>query len=202
MRTRVALGMIVALLLAGALRHLGSSTVLPAKDEPSDWRITHPASYLPRHARRSSPPSTQPSQGVEAVLLAAVEGETEPDRRSEALESTAGSVSDADLPAMLDSLVRDARPVAAELCQLLVRRWAEADAPAAAAWAAQLSQSPVYRTALEQVAIAWANTDLAAATSWVEALPDGGSEPRLRSRAERAGEGARRGEWISCSARA
>ena len=156
MRTNVALWLMVALLLAAALRHLGSSTVPRAKDEPSDSRITHPASYIPHHARRSSPPATQPSQAVEAVLLAAVEGETDPDRRSEALEGAAGSVSDADLPAMLDSLVRDARPAAAELCQLLVRRWAEADAPAAAAWAAQLPQSPVYRAALEQAAIAWA----------------------------------------------
>jgi hypothetical protein len=74
---------------------------------------------------------------------------------------------------MLDSLARDARPAAAELGELLVRRWAEADAPAAAAWTARLPQSPVYRAALEQVAIAWANTDLAAATGWVQALPEG-----------------------------
>src|SRR5208282_968965 len=173
MRTKVALGLMVALLLAPALRHLGSSTAPPAKDEPSDSPITPPASYLPRHARRSSPPATQPGQALAAVLLAAVEGETDPDRRSEALEGAARSVSEADLPAVLDALVRDAGPAAAELCQLLVRRWAEADAPAAAAWAAQLPQSPLYRAALEQVAIAWANTDLAAATGWVEALPDG-----------------------------
>lgn len=172
MRTKVALGLMVALLLAPALRHLGTSTAPLAKDEPSGPRITSPASDVPHQARRSSLSATQPSHAVEAGLLAAVEGETDADRRSEALEGAAGSVSDADLRAVLDSLVSNTRPAAAELGLLLVRRWAEADAPAAAAWAAQLPQCPMYRAALEQVAIAWASTDLAAATGWMEALPD------------------------------
>ncbi len=97
---------------------------------------------------------------------------------------------------MLDSLALDASPGAAELCQLLVRRWAESDAPAAATWTSQLPESPVRRAALEQVAIAWANTDLPAAADWVQALPEGDSKqaatlgPRLRSRPDRAGRGA------------
>ena len=127
MRTKVALGLMVVLLLAPALRHLFSSTAPRAKDEPSGPRITSPASYIPLQARRSSLPATRPSHAVEDGLLAAVAGETDPARRSEALQAAASSVSDADLRATLDSLVRDTRPAAAELCQLLVRRWAEAD---------------------------------------------------------------------------
>jgi hypothetical protein len=176
MRIKVALGLMVALLLAVALRHTVTGTVPLAKGETSDGRITPPALHVPRRAQGASPPATQPSQAVEAVLLAAIEGETDPDRRSKALEDAAGSVSDADLPAMLDSLARDARPAAAELCQLLVRRWAEADAPSAAAWTAQLPDGSVRRAALEQVAIAWANTDLPAATAWIQAMPAGESE--------------------------
>ena len=79
-------------------------------------------------------------------------------------------------PPCLMSLALDASPGAAELCQLLVRRWAEGDAPAAATWTSRLPESPVRRAALEQVAIAWANTDLPAATGWVQALPEGDSK--------------------------
>ena len=65
------------------------------------------------HARRAASPAlraTQPAQPIHAILLAAVEAETDPDRRSEALERAVESVSDADLPAMLDSLALDASP--------------------------------------------------------------------------------------------
>jgi hypothetical protein len=56
---------------------------------------------------------------------------------------------------MLDSLGRDSSPGAAELSQLLVRRWKETNAPAADASAAQLPECSVRRAALEQLAIAW-----------------------------------------------
>ncbi len=176
MRITVALGLMVALLLEVALRHPGSGTVPLAKGETSGGRITHPALHIPRSAQGSSPPATQPGQAVEDILLAAAEGETDPDRRSAALERAAGSVAVADLASVLDSLARDARPAAAELCQLLVRRWAEADAASAAAWTTQLPEGPVRRAALEQVAIAWANTDLPTATAWIQAMPAGESE--------------------------
>ena len=118
MRTKVALGLMVALLLAAGPAPPPSSTAPPARDEPSDSAD---------HASRSTPPAPRStflaaghpaSQALAAVLLAAVEGETDPDRRSEALEGAARSVSEADLPAVLDALVRDAGPAAAELCPL------------------------------------------------------------------------------------
>ena len=108
MRIKVALGLMVALLLAVALCHPGSGTVPLAKGETSDGRITHPASHIPRRAQGASPPATRPSQAIEDVLLATAEGETDPDRRSAAFERAAGSVAIADLATVLDSLARDA----------------------------------------------------------------------------------------------
>jgi hypothetical protein len=120
--------------------------------------------------------ATQPSRPIDAGFLAAVEAEPDLDRKSEALDRVVQSVSDADLPAVLDALASDPSPVAADLRQLLVRRWAERDAPAAAAWTAGLPEDSARRAALEQVAIAWANTDLPAATAWVQAMPAGASK--------------------------
>ena len=120
--------------------------------------------------------ATQPTQLSDAGLLAAVEAEPDLDHRSETLERVVQSVSDADLPAVLDMLASDLSPAAADLRQLLVRRWADSDAPAAAAWTAQLPEGSAHRAALEQVAIAWANTDLPAATAWVQAMPAGDSK--------------------------
>jgi hypothetical protein len=128
------------------------------------------------HTRRVSYRAPSTTQLTDASLLAAVEAEPDPDRRSEVLERVAQSVSDAGLPVMLDALARDSSPAAADLRQLLVRRWAESDAPAAAAWTAQLPDGLVRRAALEQVAIAWANSDLPAATAWIQAMPAGDSE--------------------------
>jgi len=80
----------------------------------------------------------------------------------------------------------------------VLRRWADEDPPAAAAWAAQLPGGTVSRELLAQVAIAWAGKDLAAASSWANALSEGGGkqgaiislayEPRAR---------IRRGLWTS-----
>ena len=79
MGTKVGLGLMVALLMAVALRHLGTCTVAPAKDEIVGGRITHRAAYIRHHARRSSLPAPQATQAVEVALLGAVEGETDPD---------------------------------------------------------------------------------------------------------------------------
>ena len=58
MRIKVALGLMVALLLAVALCHPGSGTVPLAKGETSDGRITHPAS----HIRPRPPGQVRPSK--------------------------------------------------------------------------------------------------------------------------------------------
>jgi len=114
-----------------------------------------------------------PAQPTHVIAPAAVEAEIDSDRRNEALERVAKSISGAELAATLDALTRDSGPEAAELRHLLVRRWAESDAPAAAAWASRLPEGQVGRDALEQVAIVWANTALPAAADWVSSLPEG-----------------------------
>jgi hypothetical protein len=119
---------------------------------------------------------TQQSQTVDTIFIEAIEAETDFDHRSEELEHIVESVADDDVPARLDSLTREGSPATAELRQLLVRRWAESDAPAAAAWTSQLSESAFCSAALKQVAIAWANSDLSAATGWVHTLPEGDSK--------------------------
>jgi len=108
-----------------------------------------------------------------ATLLAPIQAESDPERRSEALDEVARSVPIADLRDALNSIAGDLSPEAAELRPLLARRWAEADPGQAAAWASALPEGPDRRAALEQVAIAYAGRDVPSATGWVAALPEG-----------------------------
>jgi len=114
-------------------------------------------------------------QSIESIApaLAAVEAVTDPDLRGEALERAAESISLADLRAVLDSLVPLENDTASQLRELLTRRWADADSPAAAAWVAQLPEGVARNDALQQVAIAWADHDLPGAVDWLRKLPDG-----------------------------
>ena len=163
----------MAACLAAALHRLRLSTFAPVKSETSALRISRVGSGGWRQARYVPPSATHPARTTEEALVASVEKEAEPDPRGEALAVAAASVSDADLPTMLEALVHDTRPAAAELSQSLVRRWAEADAPTAAAWISRLPEGPICQAAFEQVAIAWADSDLPAATAWVQAMPAG-----------------------------
>ncbi len=150
----------------------------PVPESESAVALSKQDSRAP-HVRRvayHATSATQPTRPIDAGFLAAVEAEPDLDRKSEALERVVQSVSDANSPAMLDALASDPSPVAADLRQLLVRHWAESDAPAAAAWTAGLPEDSARRAALEQVAIAWANTDLPAASAWVQAMPAGASK--------------------------
>jgi hypothetical protein len=173
MRTNLALGLIVVACLATALQRLQWNARALVKDQTSASQSSRLGSGNSRLARRFALSATRPSQNAEEALVAAAEQEADPDRRSETLGVAAASVSDAELPATLEALVLDARPAAAELSQILVRRWAEADAPTAAAWISQLPEGPSCQSSFGQVAIAWANSDLPAATAWVQAMPAG-----------------------------
>ena len=175
MKTMIALGLVMfSLLLVMALRRTGNSPYPVPEGEPDSAESqSRPTAAHTRSVASHALLATQPVEPIHAILLETIEAETDSDRRSEALERAAESVSDADLPAMLDSLARDLSPSAAELRQLLVHRWAETNAPAAAAWATQLPEGPARRAALEQVAITWANADLPASAGWVRTLPEG-----------------------------
>ncbi|HZR17488.1 MAG TPA: hypothetical protein VFE51_09190 [Verrucomicrobiae bacterium] len=169
-------GLVLSILLVVALRYVVQTR--------SPVVVTKPASVAVKpifegasdgHSAFHALRETQQTQSSDTILLATVEAETDPDRRSDALERVVESIPDGDWRTTLDLLQHDVSPAGAELRPLLVRRWAESDAPAAASWTLQLSESPVRCAALEQVAIAWANSDLSAATSWVNGLPEGDS---------------------------
>lgn len=173
MKTMIAIGLVMlSLLLLVALRRPSSAPHPVPESTPASAESQR--IYKAALSRRAAPHPLQANsqrQPVHASLVAAVEAETDSDRRSDALERAVESVSNAGLRDMLDSVVLDKSPAATELILLLVRRWAESDPQAAATWTLQHSEIPVNRAALEQVAIAWANSDLPAATSWVRTLP-------------------------------
>jgi len=174
----IALGLaILSLLLVVNLRRTDICSHAASEENPAAAE-SHPTSKLgsARRAGAHALQTTQPPQPDRALLLTAIEGETESDRSSEAFELACESVPEAELPATLDALALDASPRAAELSQLLLRRWAESDPVAAAEWTSQLPEFRARPAALEQVAIAWANADLAAAAGWVQALPESESK--------------------------
>jgi hypothetical protein len=110
------------------------------------------------------------ASATQAGLSATVETGAELERRSEASEPIVPVNAAAELPALCDSLVRDSERIA-ELSQV-VRRWAETNGPAAAAWASQLSHGPTSPEVLTQVALGWADSDLSATLDWAQTLPE------------------------------
>ena len=90
-------------------------------------------------------------------------------------DSIALRIVDADLVVTLNKLVGDTNSAAVDVRRNLVRRWAESDPAAAAAWTATLT-GPAYVEALEQVAIAWGDAELSAASDWVAGLPEDGAK--------------------------
>lgn len=123
--------------------------------------------YLPpRRFSHSAPPESR-----WAGLVATADAETDLNTRQELLEKLAAEVSPADIPAALDEL-KNAGFGGHEFTRRLLRRWAQADAPAASTWAGQLPAGAERESALSAVAIAWANTDLDSAAAWAQQLPD------------------------------
>ena len=106
---KIALGLMVSLYWCWPCATSAVAPLLVPKDEPSD-SADHASRTYPAPRSTLLAPGNPAGQALAAILLAAVEGETDPDRRSEALEARRRSVSDADLPAILDSLARDASP--------------------------------------------------------------------------------------------
>jgi len=178
-KTKVTFGLValILLLLLTLVRGPGSGPDLPSAGNPAvtEWQPDSEA----EPTRHVGSPALLPTSRVlsrYASLFAVVETEADSDERNEALESAVESVSETDLPTLLDALALDTRPGAEEMRLRLIRRWAESDSAAAATWTAELPENRVRGAAFEQVAIAWANTDPAAAVSWVQALPESDSK--------------------------
>jgi hypothetical protein len=192
MKTAVVLGLAMVLLLIWlAPRHNSAGKQpLPGGESASVSPPTSAPTPLQQAAACAQPPQTGavPQQPT-WTLLAAIAAESDPDRRSEALERAVESVGDAEPAALLDFLAKQDGSAAADLCQRLIRRWAEKDAPLAAVWAGQIPSGPSSRALKQQVAIAWANSDLAAAARWAQTLPD--DDSRLATMRSVAYEAAR-----------
>ena len=103
--------------------------------------------------------------------FAEIAGEADDGRREEKWAILAGQIPPGDIPATLDEL-QGLGGGESEFFQRLVRRWAEADGRAAAAWAGQLPAGAVREGALSSVAIEWGNVDLHSAVAWARQLPD------------------------------
>jgi hypothetical protein len=161
--------------------------VMPmVRHQPRSYSDVGPSSWnTPRAAESSenSPGISEPrtfitdQQSALTDLLIAVNAETDLERRSDLLSAAAESMAESDLHKALNILLRVDNPAAAELRQLIVRRWAESSPHAAAEWAGRLPEGPTAIEALTQISIAWANTDLPGAVAWVKSLPENSVKP-------------------------
>lgn len=113
---------------------------------------------------------TKPAQRTSQNLVTKLQTIADSDARSQALEEALAGMSESDRQELLAQLSGDNSEAAEDLRESLVRRWAESNPAAAAAWISQLPPSE-YRAALKQVAIAWADKDLAGASAWLSTLP-------------------------------
>jgi hypothetical protein len=87
-------------------------------------------------------------------------------------DNTGGRVSYSDFEAALIGLSSMADPDGVEARNEILRRWAEADPSAAAAWAAKLPQGSICDEALQQVIVTWGKADLPSSTRWLAILPE------------------------------
>lgn len=150
---------------------LGLAIHRSLKTGHSAFELAPTGSNTSYRVTNSSPPSRATSTFDSSLPSLA---ETEVD--SNATNIASENFTDAELSAELDKLSTKVDPDSTEMQKLLIRRWAESDAPAAAAGATQYPESSIRNDMLEQVAIAWVNTNSADAVAWLLALPEGESK--------------------------
>lgn len=121
----------------------------------------------------SETPSPRAAQPVLAPVPAGQEAGANEAEHSPRGRTGDEVLADASLPTLLDRLARDNRAESRQLSLRLIRRWAETDPRAAAAWVSQLPSRPLYPEAVNQIAIAWANQDLPGVLDWLSGLPEG-----------------------------
>src|SRR4029077_13482950 len=145
MRTLLALAFVALLLVAAAAMLLAiGPTLKPAASavgpDPLDSANTPDAI----EASVTAAPIAADVPSWRARLLE-LEAETDADRRSKGLAEVSEAILETELSATLDALATDSGAAANELRQLLVRRWAKADAPASAVWVARLPEGAAFR---------------------------------------------------------
>lgn len=125
--------------------------------EPSGPRVFHP---------QAAPPENRWADALREMAA-----ETDLSRRDELCASLLEEAAGTDITTVLAELHR-AGLGADDFTRCLLRRWAETDARAAAAWAEQLPAGDARAAALSEVAVEWANADLKSAAAWAQQLPE------------------------------
>jgi hypothetical protein len=163
-------GLGLVLLTGLILWRTGGPSSAPNENHSQKMLAGAPVSFP--HARRAEhviAPENPLSQ-----TLAAIQAETDPQRREKALTDLIEGIAWADLPATLEYLQsQGSSELNADLTARLVRRWAEGNSAAAADWVSRLPEGALRQTAVSQVAVAWASQDLKSAMDWARQLPEG-----------------------------
>lgn len=129
-------------------------------------------------ASRREQSRPRPRDGRWADTFAAIEADMELKAGEKLRAYPAAGISITDTAAILDELQKAGFGMH-ESTRRLIRRWAEADGRAAAAWAEQLPAGPLRENALSLVAVERANTDLNSTVEWARQLPDAAEEQTL-----------------------
>lgn len=126
-------------------------------------------------ARRQFPQTVKPEPMRHSFALVDRSGDISRSIASPGLAEpkTVEGSAESDFAASLVCLLSNTKASAIEARRSLIRRWAESDPAAAAAWTAGLTPGPIFQDLLQQVVIAWAETDPEAANQWLSALVDG-----------------------------
>jgi hypothetical protein len=166
-------GTILAMWAFWSLDHRAQPTSLVKTSNVAGGR-SHPAA--PAHAE-TFPAEAFPAGFTIAQHQANLEeiaAEKDGTKRDHEFKGLVDSIAIDQIPGLLASLSQQEQSdLTHDLWLRLLRRWATADAQAAAAWAGNLSPQDNRSEATRYVAIAWANVDLHAANAWVSSWPDG-----------------------------
>ncbi len=122
-----------------------------------------------------------PSPGTDSLpeSLADLARESDPGRQEELLVNLVYDRSLVEIPAALQQLAASTNRLALDLAARWLRRWAEADPLAAAAFAVTLPDGIFRRTLLDQAVLAWMENDWNAATEWARGSAAGPDRDRL-----------------------
>lgn len=106
------------------------------------------------------------------VALAQADSERNPELQVAALSRIVANIPTVEIAAALIATVAETNRVAAELRQMLLRRWTRENAPSAASWVAQHFSGTGRGDALNVVAATWAASDPPAAEQWARGLAE------------------------------
>lgn len=107
------------------------------------------------------------------AALESLQKESNNSTRDQKLDTLASEMATTNIPVALEFLKdQNAFGPARAMNLRLVRRWAEADAKAAAGWVTENLTGTVREESIDGVAIVWANQDLAGAVAWAKQLPE------------------------------